>query len=57
MGKKILVVEDERNIVDILTFNLAREGYGTLEALDVYADRTQERREGTDGYVRGMMRR
>ena len=34
MGKKILVVEDERNIVDILTFNLARAGYETLEALD-----------------------
>lgn len=34
MGKKILVVEDERNIVDILTFNLTREGYDTLEALD-----------------------
>ena len=34
MGKKILVVEDERNIVDILTFNLTREGYETLEALD-----------------------
>ena len=34
MGKKILVVEDERNIVDILTFNLQREGYQTLEALD-----------------------
>lgn len=34
MGKKILVVEDERNIVDILTFNLEREGYDTLEALD-----------------------
>ena len=34
MGKKILVVEDERNIVDILTFNLIREGYDTLEALD-----------------------
>ena len=34
MGKKILVVEDERNIVDILTFNLAREGYETLDALD-----------------------
>ena len=28
------MVEDERNIVDILTFNLAREGYETLEALD-----------------------
>ena len=34
MGKTILVVEDERNIVDILTFNLRREGYDTLEALD-----------------------
>ena len=34
MSKKILVVEDERNIVDILTFNLAREGYETAEALD-----------------------
>ena len=34
MGKTILVVEDERNIVDILTFNLQREGYDTLEALD-----------------------
>ena len=34
MAKKILVVEDERNIVDILTFNLQREGYDTLEALD-----------------------
>ncbi len=34
MGKKILVVEDEQNIVDILVFNLAREGYDTLEAGD-----------------------
>lgn len=34
MGKTILIVEDERNIVDILAFNLQREGYTTLEALD-----------------------
>ena len=34
MGKKILVVEDEKNIVDILVFNLKREGYDTLEAYD-----------------------
>lgn len=34
MGKKILVVEDEQNIVDILVFNLKREGYETLEAND-----------------------
>lgn len=34
MDKKILVVEDEKNIVDILVFNLKREGYDTLEAYD-----------------------
>ena len=34
MGKTILIVEDEQNIVDILSYNLTREGYDTLEALD-----------------------
>ena len=34
MRKKILVIEDEKNIVDILVFNLIREGYDTLEAYD-----------------------
>ncbi len=34
MSKRILIVEDEKNIVDILSFNLGREGYDTLEALD-----------------------
>ena len=34
MGKKILIVEDEQNIVDILSFNLGREGYDTVEAYD-----------------------
>ena len=33
-GKKVLIVEDEKNIVDILRFNLQREGYATLEAYD-----------------------
>ena len=33
MAKKILIVEDEKNIVDILSFNLTREGYTALEAL------------------------
>ncbi len=32
--KRILIVEDERAIVEILKFNLVREGYDTLEALD-----------------------
>lgn len=34
MGKKILVVDDEKSIVDILVFNLFKEGYETLEAYD-----------------------
>lgn len=34
MGKRILIVEDEKNIVDILSFNLVKEGYETLEAYD-----------------------
>ena len=34
MGKTVLIVEDEQNIVDILSFNLAREGYDTMEAYD-----------------------
>ena len=34
MSKRILVVEDEKNIVDILMFNLRRDGYETLEAYD-----------------------
>ena len=34
MERRILIVEDEKNIVDILRFNLQREGYATLEAYD-----------------------
>ena len=34
MDKRILIVEDEANIVDILAFNLKREGYEIMEAMD-----------------------
>ena len=34
MAKKILIVDDELNIVDILKFNLRKEGYETIEAYD-----------------------
>ena len=34
MSKRVLIVEDETSIVDILTFNLTKEGYETLEAYD-----------------------
>ena len=34
MGKTVLIVEDEQHIVDILAFNLSRDGYDTIEAYD-----------------------
>lgn len=34
MARTILIVDDEPNIVDILKFNLRKEGYETLEAYD-----------------------
>jgi len=34
VSKKILIVDDEKNIVDILRFNLQKEGFATLEAYD-----------------------
>lgn len=34
MSKKILIVDDEKNIVDILKFNLKKEGFDVVEAYD-----------------------
>ena len=34
MSKKILIVDDEKAIVDILNHNLVREGYNTVTAFD-----------------------
>ena len=34
MSKKILIVEDEKSISDIIKFNLEKEGYETLTAYD-----------------------
>ena len=34
MSKKILIVDDEKAIVDILNHNLKREGYETIQAYD-----------------------
>ncbi len=33
-GKLILVVDDEKNILDIIVFNLKNEGYETVSAMD-----------------------
>ena len=42
-NKKILIVDDEKPIVDILTYNLQKEGYSIIEAYD-----------GEMGYNRAM---
>ncbi len=34
MSKKVLIVDDEKSIVDILDFNLKKEGYETFKAYD-----------------------
>jgi len=34
LAAKILIVDDEKNIVDILRFNLQKEGFETMEAYD-----------------------
>lgn len=34
MAKKVLIVDDEKNIVDIIKFNLKKEGYQVLTASD-----------------------
>ena len=48
MAKKVLVVDDESNIVDILRFNLQREGYEVLAAYDGQEGLDLARSEGPD---------
>lgn len=48
MPKKILVVDDEPNIVDILRFNLQREGYEVVAAYDGQEGLDKARSEGPD---------
>ena len=46
--KKVLIVEDEKNIVDILRFNLQRSGYQTVEAYDGEDGLNKARSENPD---------
>ena len=48
MAKKILVVDDEPNIVDILRFNLQREGYEVVAAYDGQEGLDKARGEAPD---------
>ncbi len=53
--KRILIVEDEKNIVDILRFNLQREGYDTAEAYDGEAGLTLAGSERPDLILLDLM--
>ena len=46
--KTVLIVEDEKNIVDIIRFNLQRTGYDTLEAYDGEAGLAMAREKKPD---------
>ena len=46
--KTVLIVEDEKNIVDILRFNLQRSGYRTVEAYDGEDGLNKARSENPD---------
>ena len=48
--KTVLIVEDEKNIVDIRRFNLQREGYKTMEAYDG-ADGLEKARTGNPDLI------
>ena len=55
MEKTVLVVEDEANIVDILAFNLQREGYRVLSAYDGQAGLALARDEKPDLILLDLM--
>lgn len=55
MEKTVLVVEDEANIVDILTFNLEREGYAVLSAYDGQAGLALAREKKPDLILLDLM--
>lgn len=55
MEKTVLVVEDEANIVDILTFNLKKEGYRVLSAYDGQAGLETAQREKPDLILLDLM--
>ena len=48
MAKRVLIVDDEKAIVDILEFNLQRDGYETLKAYDGLEGLRMAREENPD---------
>lgn len=55
MYEKILVVDDEKSIVDILKYNLAKEGYRPVTATDGYVALEQFEKEKPDLVILDVM--
>lgn len=55
MYEKILVVDDEKSIVDIVKFNLEREGYRPITASDGYEAMDQFQKEAPDLIILDVM--
>ena len=53
--QRVLIVEDEKNIVDILRFNLRKEGYDTQEAYDGEVGLALALQEAPDLILRDLM--
>ena len=54
-AKKILVVDDEKDIVDLVSYNLEREGFAVVRAFDGQAARDKVRAEKPDLVVLDLM--
>ncbi len=55
MSKTVLVVDDEKNIVDIIAFNLIKEGYNVLTASDGEAGLAAFERDKPDLLILDIM--
>ncbi|MBO4887636.1 MAG: response regulator transcription factor [Firmicutes bacterium] len=55
MYEKILIVDDEKSIVDIIKFNLDKEGYRTFTAYDGYGALEEFQKESPDLVILDVM--
>src|SRR5262249_46201860 len=55
MSKKIMVVDDERVLVETIGYNLRREGYATVNAYDGAGAISTARREKPDAVLLDLM--
>jgi len=55
MSEKILVVDDEKDLVDLVVYNLEKAGYRTLRAHDGDAALRKAQAEGADAVVLDVM--